>query len=274
MAVIGLIAGSGPLPLEVATAVRERGRGLSVAAIEDNADPSLEGVSGATVAWFNAGQLDALIGFLREAGAREVLLAGAVSKRRILRDPGALRPDARALALLARLSSGRARGDDAILRALAGELEDEGMRVVESTAYLEDRMTPEGRIAGPEPSPEVLADARLGLRVIESLGALDVGQAALVHDGVVLAVEAVEGTDETIRRGSRYGRGAVLVKAAKPGQDMRFDVPVIGPATLELAAECGLAAVALEASRTLILQRERSRAAAEREGVTLLGIRP
>ena len=274
MAVVGLIAGSGPLPLEVADAVREIGLSLAVAAIEDNADPALGGVPGADVAWFNAGQLDALIGFLQRSGAERVLLAGAVSKRRILLDPAALRPDARALALLARLSANRTRGDDAILRALADELESEGMTVVESTAYLGDRMTAEGRIAGPEPSPEVLADGRLGLRVIESLGVHDVGQAAVVKDGVVLAVEAVEGTDETIRRGARFGHGAVLVKAAKPSQDMRFDVPVVGPATLELAAECDLAAVVLEAARTLILERERSLAFANRAGVTLLGIRP
>jgi DUF1009 family protein len=268
-----LIAGSGPLPFEVARAARAQGVELAIAAIEDNTDPRAESLGARAFRWFNAGQLGALIEFLRAAGAAEVMLAGAVSKRRILANPAALRPDARALALLGKLAAHGRRGDDALLRALAGELESDGLRVIDSTRYLAQRFTAAGLLAGPAPTPEIEADARVGMAVLAALGPHDVGQAVLVKDGTVLAVEAVEGTDAMLRRGSEFGARAVLVKAAKPGQDMRFDVPVIGPGTLELAAECGLAAIALEVGRTLILERERALAEAERGAVTLFGVR-
>jgi DUF1009 family protein len=272
MAVLGLIAGSGPLPLEVFGAARARGLDVAIAAIEDNTDPRAESAGAHAFRWFNAGELGALIAFLQETGASEVILAGAVSKRRILKNPAALRPDARALQLLARLAQLDQRGDDTLLRALASELESEGMHVVDSTRYLEDRMTAPGLVAGPGPSAEVEADIELGMRVIASLGQHDVGQAVVVKDGTVLAVEAVEGTDATLRRGAGFGKQVVLVKAAKPQQDMRFDVPVIGAGTLALAAECGLAAIGLEAGRTLILEREVALAAADQAGITILGV--
>jgi DUF1009 family protein len=270
--ILGLIAGSGPLPFEVAEAARARGLGVAIAALEGNTEPGIEALASAGARWFNPGQLGALIDFLGAAGAREVILAGAVSKRRILRDPAALRPDARALALLARLARSGRTGDDALLRGLAAELEAEGLRVIDSTRYLDERMTPEGALAGPAPSDALRADLELGLRVIVSLGAHDIGQAVVVKDGAVLAVEAVEGTDATLRRGAQFGRGAALVKGAKPGQDMRFDVPVIGPDTIELARECALAAIGLEAGRTLILRRDAALAAAERAGIAVVGL--
>jgi DUF1009 family protein len=269
---VGLIAGSGPLPFEVFDAARARGVELAIAAIEDNTDPRAQSLGARAFRWFNAGQLGALIEFFKQAGAAEVMLAGAVSKRRILRDPKALRPDARALALLARVGAAGRLGDDALLRALAAELEADGLRVIDSTLYLADRLTEAGPIAGPAPGPAVLSDAALGMAVLRALGPYDVGQAVLVKDGGVLAVEAVEGTDAMLRRGSEFGARAVLVKAAKPGQDMRFDVPVIGPGTLAVAAECGLAAIGLEAGRTLILERPGALEAAERAGVALFGV--
>jgi hypothetical protein len=265
VAVLGLIAGSGPLPFEVASAARERGLRVAVAAIEDNADPALERAVEGPFAWLNAGELGKLVEFLRGSGAREVILAGAVSKRALLADPSRLRPDARALALLGRLA---ARGDDAILRAVADELEREGLPVVESTRYLAQRMTKRGVLCG----PAVRADLALGLRVIASLGEHDVGQACVVRQGTVLAVEALEGTDRMVRRAAEFGAGAVLVKAAKREQDMRFDVPVIGPATLEIAVEARLRAIGLEVGRTLVLEPERSFAAAERAGITIVGL--
>jgi hypothetical protein len=269
---LGLIAGSGPLPFEVFRAVRARGQELAIAAIEDNTDPRAEGLGASAFRWFNAGQLGALIGFLKAAGARQVMLAGAVSKRRILANPGALKPDARALALLGKLATAGKLGDDALLRALAAELEAEGLSVIDSTHFLSDRFTAKGPIAGPAPGAAVEADARLGMAVIAALGPHDVGQAVLVKDGTVLAIEAIEGTDAMLARGATFGAKAVLVKAAKPGQDMRFDVPVIGPATLELGARHQLAAIALEAGRTLILEREATFAAAERLGIALFGV--
>jgi UDP-2,3-diacylglucosamine hydrolase len=271
MAVLGLIAGSGPLPFEVARAARERGLSVAIAAIEDNADPAIEREASGPFGWLNAGELGKLIEFLRGAGAREVILAGAVSKRALLADPSRLRPDARALALLGRLAAG---GDDAILRAVADELAGEGLPVVESTRYLGSRMTRIGVLSGGALDETLRADLALGLRVIESLGRHDVGQACVVRRGTVLAIEALEGTDRMMRRAAEFGSGAVLVKAAKRGQDMRFDVPVIGPTTLEVAAECKLRAIGLEAGRTLVLEPERTFAAAERAGIAIVGLEP
>ena len=269
MPVLGLIAGSGPLPFEVARAARERGVDVAIAAIEHNTDPAIEREASVAFVWLNAGELGKLIEFLRGAGSREVILAGAVSKAAILRDPSRLRPDARALALLASLA---ARGDDALLRAVALELESEGLCVVESTRYLGERMVKLGVLCGGPLDEAHSADLALGMRLIESLGAHDVGQACLVRQGTVLAVEALEGTDRMIRRGAEFGSGAVLVKAAKPGQDMRFDVPVIGPGTLEVAVECGLRAIGLEAGRTLVLEQVRAFAKAEASGIAIVGL--
>jgi DUF1009 family protein len=220
----------------------------------------------------SAGELGRLIALLTQADVDEAILAGAVAKREMLRDPSALRPDARALQVLARL---RERGDDAILRAVADEIASEGIPVVESTRYLEGRLTPEGVIAGPEPSEAVRADLALGLRVAKTLGLHDVGQTVVVKEGTVLALEAVEGTDATMRRGAELaGPGAVVVKAAKPGQDLRFDVPAVGIRTLELAGACGISALGLEAGRTLLLERARAVELAERSGPAIIGLRP
>ena len=267
---LGLIAGSGRLPFEVAEAARDAGSTLAIAAIEQNTDPAIEAYASDHFIWVAAGELDKLIGFLKASGVEEVILAGAVAKREMFRDVAALRPDARALALLARLGD---TGDDAILRGVAAELESEGLRVVESTAHLGNRVTRPGRLAGPEPDARIASDLALGLRVALHVGELDIGQSVIVRDGSVLAVEAIEGTDQAMRRGAELGgAGTVLVKAAKPTQDLRFDVPVIGLATLELAAELQLAAIGLEVGRTLVLERERALQVAERAGIAVMGL--
>jgi DUF1009 family protein len=269
---LGLIAGSGRLPFEVAEGARERGIETTIVAIEGNTDPSIERFATGRLHWIAAGELGRLIALLTQADVDEAILAGAVAKREMLRDPSALRPDARALQVLARL---RERGDDAILRAVADEIASEGIPVVESTRYLEGRLTPEGVIAGPEPSEAVRADLALGLRVAKTLGLHDVGQTVVVKEGTVLALEAVEGTDATMRRGAELaGPGAVVVKAAKPGQDLRFDVPAVGIRTLELAGACGISALGLEAGRTLLLERARAVELAERSGPAIIGLRP
>jgi hypothetical protein len=267
---LGLIAGNGRLPFEVALAARDRGVEAAIVAIEGNTDPAIEKLAPRALAWLAAGELERLIGFFRQAGVREVVLAGGVGKLAMLRDPAALRPDARALALLAGL---RERGDDALLRAVAGELEAEGMRVVASTRWLRDRLTAPGALGSVPARPELRADLALGLRVARALGRQDVGQSVVVKAGAVLALEAAEGTDAALRRGASLGGpGAVAVKAAKPGQDLRFDVPAIGPRTLELAHEVGLAAIGLETRRTLVLERARTTALADEHGIALVGL--
>jgi hypothetical protein len=269
MATLGLIAGSGRLPFEIAEGARQSGLRLAILALEGETDLAIEALADRFTR-IAVGELETLLGFFKQAGASEVILAGGVGKPELLRDPARLRPDARALALLARL---RDRGDDALLRAVARELESEGLPVVESTKYLGRRLTHPGPIAGPEPTAEQTADLRLGLRVAYGLGLHDVGQTVVVKRGTVLAVEAIEGTDAALRRGAELGGpGVVVVKAAKPHQDLRFDVPVIGPDTLELGREYGIGAVGLEAGRTLMLERARCIALAEKSGISLVGL--
>jgi DUF1009 family protein len=268
--VLGLIAGSGRLPFEVAEAARERGLELAVVAIEGNTDPGIRSAASGELIWIAPGELGRLVDFLKAARVEEAVLAGAVEKREILRDPARLRPDSRALKLLARMKD---RGDDAILRAVAGEIESEGIRVVPSTLHLAERMTAEGPLV-PGLTPEGCeADLELGLRVARALGVHDVGQTVVVKEGMVVAVEAVEGTDATIRRAADLvGKGTVAVKVAKPGQDLRFDVPAIGPRTVELARDCGLGAIGLEVGRTLVLDPRKTLPLARAAGLPIVGL--
>lgn len=268
---LGLIAGSGRLPFEVAEAAARAGSEVSIVAIEGNTEPAIERLATGSFAWVAAGELGKLIEFLRRARAEDLILAGAVAKREMLEDPAALRPDARALALLAKLQD---RGDDALLSALAQELESEGFSVVASTHHLGDRLTQPGAFGTLAPTEALLADLELGLRVARSLGVHDVGQSVVVKEGSVLALEAAEGTDAVLRRAAQLGgAGAALVKAAKPGQDLRFDVPAIGPETVELAAELGIRGIGLEAGRTLVLERDRVRELALARGLPIVGLR-
>jgi DUF1009 family protein len=269
--VLGLIAGSGRLPFEVAEAAREQGLELAVVAIEGNTDPGIDAVAGGPLVWIAPGELGRLIDFLKQAGVTEAVLAGAVAKPELLRDPSLLRPDARAVALLARLSS---LGDDAILRAVAGEIESEGIQIVSSVLHLAHRMTPEGPLVAGLTPEGYEVDLELGLRAAKTLGVHDVGQTVAVKGGTVVAVEALEGTDATIRRAAELvGAGMVVVKVAKPGQDLRFDVPVIGPHTIELAVDCGVAAIGLEAGRTLVLDARKTLPLAREAGLPLVGLR-
>jgi DUF1009 family protein len=268
---LGLIAGNGRLPFEVLEAAQSRGLDVAVVAIEDNAEPELEQATQGRLLWNPVGQLARAIAFLKQRGSFEVILAGGIAKPQAVRDLSALQLDERALAVLARVQQ---RGDDALLRALAAELESEGLTVVDSTRYLEERLTREGRLTGPALEPSVEADLALALRVAKGLGAYDVGQSVVVKEGTVLAVEAVEGTDAAIRRGTQLGGArTVVVKASKPNQDLRFDVPAIGPRTIELAQSCQVAAIGLEAGRTIVLEGARTLEQAERYGIAVIGMR-
>ncbi len=269
--VLGLIAGSGRLPFEVAEAATACGVTLAVVAIEENTDPSIGSVCDRPVLWVAPGELGKLIDFFKKAGVEEVVLAGAVGKREILRDPAKLRPDARALALIGKLAE---LGDDAILRAVAEEIESEGIRVGSSIQHLAERMTPEGPLVPGLSAGGHESDLALGIRVAQTLGQHDVGQTVIVKDGTVVAVEALEGTDATIRRAAEVGGpGTVLIKIAKPGQDLRFDVPVIGPQTVELAADCGVVAIGLEVGRTLVLDPRQTLALARGRRLPIVGVR-
>jgi UDP-2,3-diacylglucosamine hydrolase len=266
---LGILAGAGELPLRVVEASRELARPVFVLAFEGIADPAV--VAGLPHAWVRLGAAGEGMRLLRENGVEELVMAGAVRRPSL----AALRPDWRAARLFARLGL-KALGDDGLLRAVIAELEGEGFRVTSLETLLADALAPEGALGAVMPSAADEADIALGMRVARALGALDVGQAVVVQQGLVLGVEAIEGTDALIARCGalrREGKGGVLAKAAKPGQERRADLPTIGPRTVAAAAQAGLAGIAVEAGSTLLVDRAAIAAAADDAGLFVTGVR-
>lgn len=257
---IGLIAGSGRLPLLFAQAAQRAGRTVVAVAHEGETDPALP-----AAAWVKLGQLGRIVEILRGAGVSEAVFCGGIRKPKLFD----VRPDWLGLKALARL---RSFGDDAALRAIALALEGEGVRIVSPLPLVPELLVPRGPLGQRQLSEEQRADALTGLAAARAVGQADIGQTVVVKRGVVLAVEAVEGTDACIARGGALGKGAVVVKARKPQQDDRFDVPAIGPRTIEACAAAGCAALAVEAGSTLVLDRAELAERADRAGIAVEGI--
>jgi UDP-2,3-diacylglucosamine hydrolase len=262
---LGLIAGNGVFPLEVARAARARGIEIVAVAHLNESDRALDSIAG-EVTWIKIGELQKIIDVFKNAGLSEAAMAGGISRAR-LRDSFA--PDARAMAMLAGI--GRF-SDDAVLRGVAREVEAEGIKMIDPVPMIEHWLARAGVGAGPEPTAAQIRDLELAFAVARRLGSYDIGQTVAVRDGMVAAVEAVEGTDAAIRRAAALvGAGLVVAKAAKPGQDLRFDRPAIGPATIELLAEVGAAVIGVEAGVALILEPDRTLELARSRNVTLYG---
>ncbi len=263
---IGLIAGNGRLPFLFARAARERGLSVVAVAHRNEVDPALE-AEVAELTWVRLGQVDRILRAFRKAGVQRAAMAGGIGRVRALTEA---RPDLGAVRILSRLRSLR---DDALLRAVADYFEANGVTIVAPTDYLAQALCPEGHLAGPRLEPAHEKDVALGREVATLLGQADVGQTVVVRNGNVLALEAVEGTDEAIRRGGKYGgAGAVVVKRCKPGQDLRFDLPAVGPRTLEVMKEVGAKVLALEAGRTVLLDAPSLFEGAEKLGITVIGV--
>ena len=262
----GLIAGNGRFPFLVLDGAREVGAELVVAAIREETDPAIEQVA-PLMEWVGVGQLGRLIRFFRHHGITQVIMAGQVRHVQIFR-LSAL-PDLRMARMLARL---KRRNTDALIGAVAEELAKEGMELVDSTLFLQRLLAREGVLTERAPKREEQADLDYGLHVALELARLDLGQTIVVKQQAVVALEAMEGTDATIRRASELVRGRPLtvIKVAKPNQDMRFDVPVIGPRTIETLVECRVTALSVTADRTLILDREETLAAANRHRIAIV----
>jgi DUF1009 family protein len=263
---IGLIAGNGQLPFLFAR--EAKGRGLEVIAVahRGETDPALEAEVTAFT-WVRLGQVDRILSVFQKAGVTRAAMAGGIGRVRALTEA---RPDLGAVRIISRLRSFR---DDTLLRAIAGYFEEKGVTIVAPTDYLTEVLCPAGHLAGPKLHPAQEKDVALGVEVASLLGQADVGQTVVVHNGHVLALEAVEGTDETIRRGGKLGgKGAVVVKRCKPGQDLRFDLPAAGPRTLEVMREVGAKVLALEAGRTVLLDTPQLFQDAEAEGITVVGV--
>jgi hypothetical protein len=261
----GLIAGNGVFPLEVARAARHRGLRVIALAHLHETDAGLADLAD-EITWIKVGELQRMIDVLKTAGVSEAAMAGGISRARLAET---FAPDGRALAMLAKV--GRF-SDDSVLRAIAAEVEADGIPVIDPVPLIDGVLARAGLEAGPAPTLAQVKDLELAFDVMRALGRFDIGQAVAVRSGVVAAVEAVEGTDAAFRRGaSLVGKGMVVAKAAKPGQDLRFDRPAIGPATIELLAEIGAAMIGVEAHGAMILERPVTLERAQALGITLYG---
>lgn len=273
---LGLIAGLGDLPVAIAENAVATGQGVHVLRLKGFEEPRLASFPGSVV---GLGEIGAVITRLRAAGCRDVVFAGIV-KRPNFSD---LKLDLKGAALLPKVLSEARKGDDALLRVLVNEFEKNGFNVIGSEKAHASLLAPSGLIAGAQPSEASLADLEIAARVAAASGALDIGQACVVCDGLVLAVEAQEGTDEMLRRcanlpetirGREGARRGVLVKRPKPEQERRIDLPTTGVSTVELAAAAGLAGIGIEAGGALMLNRPAMIEAADSLGLFLYGFAP
>jgi len=263
---IGLIAGKGQFPLMCARAARQHGLGVVAVAHHGETDPALADLAD-DIHWIYVGQLGKMIRVFQKAGVKRALMAGGINRGRLFSH---FRPDFRALKLIHQVGTGR---DDRVLRAVAGEMERDGITIVAATLFLEELMAPAGKLSRRRPTPVEMRDVDFGFTMAKEVGRLDIGQCAVVRHGVVAALEAIEGTDETIRRGGRLsGPGAVVVKVCKPGQDLRFDLPAVGLGTIEAMVEVGAKVLAIEAGKTLIFDRDEMLEAAHQAGIAVWGV--
>ena len=267
---LAIVAGGGSLPLALAEACRTCERPYFLLGLEGFAEP--QRLEGHPHRWARIGAVGRVIATIREEAATEVVFAGHVRRPSL----ASLRPDLYTVRLLARIGA-RSLGDDGLMRRIAEAFEAEGLRVVEVSSVLADTLAPPGPLGALAPDETALQDIRRGLEVAAALGRADAGQAVVVQQGIVLAIEAAEGTDRMIARAAglrREGPGGVLVKMAKPQQDRRMDLPVIGVDTVEAAAAAGLRGIAVEAGGVLVLDREAAIRRADETGLFVTGAEP
>lgn len=262
---LGIIAGNGIYPLLVARAAKEQGvSAIHVAAFENETKADL-GEFADSIEWMRVGQLSKLLRFFQKSGVRQAIMAGQIAPKNLFD----LRPDLKALMILGTLPR---RNAETLFGAVADELSKVGVELLPATTYLEDSVAIKGLMAGPKPNRRCVQDILFGFEIAKEVSRLDIGQTVVVRNGTVLAVEAFEGTNEAIRRGAALGKNdSVVVKVSKPNQDLRFDVPVIGCETVELAAACGVKAICVETGQTLLLDKEAVIKLANEKQVTLYG---
>ena len=265
----GLIAGNGRFPFLVLEGARSQGIDMAVIAIKEEADPDL-GKLAQRLHWVSLGELSKTIDLLHQEGVTQAVMAGQVKHNKIF---GAIRPDWKLAKVLFALPK---KNTDSLIGAVAKVLEDEGIRLVDSTVFLKPLLPGAGVLTRRKPSQEEYADMTYGLSLARNLAAMDIGQTVVVSSQACIAVEAMEGTDETIARAARIavGRPLVVVKVSKPKQDMRFDVPVVGLPTIATMKASGATALAIDAQRTLLFDREALIAAANDAGIAIEAFLP
>ena len=261
--IIGIIAGSGVYPETFIAAAREKSPGvkLVVAAFQNETKSGLVDLADASE-WFRVAQLGKMIKFFKREGVTEAVMMGQISPKNLFD----LRPDLRVLMILARVKE---RNAETLFGAIADELGKDGITVLNATTFLEDNLPGPGHVCGPAFKKRQLTDAEFGFRIAKQTSALDIGQSVVVRHGTILAVEAFEGTNNCIKRGGELGHGknVMLVKVSKPNQDFRFDVPVIGPQTIETCAAAGVTGITIEAGKTLLLEKEKVADLCNRHGI-------
>lgn len=267
---IGLIAGNGRFPFLALDAARSLGHEVTVIAIREETSPAMEAAAAAgrpaDFHWVSLGQLGRCIDILKRADVTRALMAGQVKHTRIF---SGVVPDLTLLAVLRRL---KARNTDALISAVADVLDSHGIRLVDSTSFLEPLLARAGTLTERAPSDEERGDLEFGYGMADALAGLDIGQTIAVRQRAVVAVEAMEGTDEVIARAGRLaGPGVCIVKVAKPNQDMRFDVPVIGLPTIDALGAAGATVLSVDAGRTVVLDGDRVFEAANAAGVAVVG---
>jgi DUF1009 family protein len=247
---LGIIAGNGVYPRLLADAARKAGvKKIIAAAFTGETDPALEQHVD-LLEWMRVGQLNRLLKFFRAQNIHDAIMAGQIAPKNLFD----LRPDWKALMLLGKLKQ---RNAESIFAAIADELANVDVDLLSATTFLEDSLARSGLIVGPTLSRQEQDDVDLGWKIAKEIAQLDIGQTIVVKNGTVVAVEALEGTNEAIKRGGALAReGAIMVKVAKPKQDMRFDVPVIGLETIRICSEARLRVIAVEAGKTLLLERD------------------
>jgi hypothetical protein len=267
---LGLIAGNGRFPFLALEGARQLGHDVTIVAIKEETSPALKTAAAtappADLHWISLGQLGKCIAILRDAGVTRAVMAGQVKHSKIF---GGFVPDLTALKVLSRLKT---KNTDALITAVADVLADHGIQLEPSTAFLQPLLAGAGVLTARAPSEEERADMDFGYRMADVVAGLDIGQTIVVKDRAVVAIEAMEGTDAVITRGGCLaGPGTCVVKVAKPDQDMRFDVPVVGLPTLAAMCAAGATVLSIDAGRTLVLDGEAFYAEADARGLTVVG---
>jgi DUF1009 family protein len=262
--VLGIIAGNGVYPRVLADSARKAGvKKIVVVAFLGETDPELEQHVD-LIEWMRVGQLNRLLKFFRAQDIHQAIMAGQIAPKNLFD----LQPDWKALLLLGKLKE---RNAESIFAAIADELSKIDVELLPATRFLEDSLATPGLVAGAKLSRQEEEDVDLGWKIAKDIARLDIGQTVIIKNGTIVAVEAFEGTNETIKRGGALARtGAVMVKVAKPNQDMRFDVPVVGVETIRIAAEAKLRVIAVEAGKTLLLDRDAIVGLANRSKISIL----
>ncbi len=267
---IGLIAGNGRFPFLALEGARRLGHDVTIVAIREETNPALETAAAcdppAVLHWISLGQLGQCIAILRDAGVTRAVMAGQVKHTKIF---AGIIPDLTLLKVLRRLDT---KNTDALITAVADVLADHGIELENSTAFLQPLLAPSGVLTARAPTEDERADLEFGYRMADAIAGLDLGQTIVVKDRAVVAVEAMEGTDAVIARaGQLAGPGTRVVKVAKPAQDMRFDVPVVGVPTLIAMCDVGATVLSVDAGRTLVLDGEAFYTRADAQGLTVVG---